>query len=99
MAGWQVGREHCLRHETSNTSRFGLFLLAISEIACTYQKKITTRSPAYINETKIPMSFFVKQVAMSPRQKTSTGGVASVRQAPLASGPGPGACLFLLHIL
>jgi len=33
---WQVGREHCLRHETAqNVTIIWQFLLAISEIGCT----------------------------------------------------------------
>ena len=53
-----AGRSRALfasRNATNVTVR--PFLLAISEVACTYLKKSTTRGPAYINETKTPTSF------------------------------------------
>ena len=52
------------------------FLLAISEIGRTFFKKSAAWSPAYINETTTP-TIFVKQVPMSPRENSLSGGVPS----------------------
>ena len=59
------------RHKTS---RFGhLFLLAISEIGCTYQKKVPHWSPVYVNETKTPTNFLPHKCPWSRDQKPRPG--------------------------
>ena len=49
------------------------FLLALSEIGCTYLKS-TTWSPAYINETKTPR-IFCQTSAHVPEETSLSGGV------------------------
>ena len=74
---WQVGREHCLRHETAQNVTIWPFLLAISEIGCTYKKKYHLESGLYQRDED-PHEFSVKQVPMSPRENSLSGGVLKV---------------------
>ena len=72
-------------HETPQNATIWPFLLAISEIGCTYKKKCHLESGLYQRDED-PHEFSTTQVPVVPRSKTSTGGVRSQRRSP--RGPG-----------
>ena len=70
-----AGRSRALFASRNVTKRHDLaFLLAISEIGCTFKKKYHSESGLYQRDED-PHEFSVTQVPMSPRENSLSGGV------------------------